>query len=100
MCVEQDHRVVTPAPGQSQGSQRAFLTFDFRLDIFSVDFLFIKSNHMFLEFNNKVTKFYTSYISQVGVTFKIPLPQLPKAEHAGVRYLACSQQVIIHAGPL
>lgn len=54
---------------------------------------------MLLEFNNKGTKFYTSYVSRVTVTFKIPLPQLPKAGSAGVRYLACSRQVIIHTGP-
>ena len=55
---------------------------------------------MLLEFNKKSTKFYTRYVSRVGIVFKIPLPQLSKIGNAGARCLACSSWVIIHAGPL
>lgn len=50
---------------------------------------------MLLEFNKKGMKVYAG---RVGVTYKIPLPQLPKAGSTGVRSLDCSSRVIIHAG--
>lgn len=50
---------------------------------------------MLPEFNKKGMKFYAG---QVGVTYKIPLPQLPKAGSTGVRYLDCSSRVIVRAG--
>lgn len=45
VCLDQNHRVISSAPGQPQGSKKALpYLWLFQLDIFSVDFLFIKGN--------------------------------------------------------